>query len=101
MMFVTDAERNMKRNEKNDPILIQKLITRVRQIIVHNLILNSVRYVEFGGARDCDGKLLISLSALHKYWPNWVVPLTKKYKGMCVCENCGLSSDVQGSLNLK
>ena len=89
------------RNEKNDPILIQKIIMRVCPIMVCNLILKCFQDGGFDGARYCDGKLLISLSAMHKYWPNWLVPLTKQYTGMPVCEKCGVVVDVQESLNLK
>ena len=49
----------------------------------------------------CDGKLLIYLLVLRKYWPNLVVPFTKIYKGMCFFDKCGVKADAQESLNLK
>ena len=77
VVVLRDAERNVARDDKNDPVLIQKLIMHVCPISFHNLIL---KYVQDGGFDDdtyCDRKRLISVSALRKYWPNWVVPLTK------------------------
>ena len=62
--------------------------------MVHNLMLNFFQDGGFDGARDCDRKLLISLSALQKYWTNWVVPMTKKYKCMCVYEKCEAEADM-------
>ena len=37
--------------------------------MVHTLILKYVQDGSFDGVRNFDGKLLISLSALWKYWP--------------------------------
>jgi len=52
----------------------------------------------FDGARDAVGNVLISESALRKNWPNHVVPMTKRYKAMCVCDKCGVAHEVHDSV---
>ena len=41
----------------------------------------------FDGARDEDGNVLISETKLRRIWPNWIVPMTERYKTMCACTN--------------
>ena len=69
--------------------------------VVYNEMLRHASEGEFHGARDESGNILISETVLRRIWPNWVVPMTKRYKGMCVCDKCGIPHDVLDSLNLK
>ena len=71
-------------------MLIQKILVRVCPREIHNLLISPVSKGGFAGARDSDGKVLISLTTLRRNWPNWIVPLTKRYKDMCMCVLCGI-----------
>ena len=71
-------------------MLIQKILVRVCPCKIHNLLISLVSKGGFAGARDSDGKVLISLTTLRRNWPNWIVPLTKRYKDMCMCVLCGI-----------
>ena len=38
---------------------------------------------------------------MRRYWPNWIiVPMTKRYKAMCVCVLCGIPNGLAYSLHL-
>ena len=64
-------------------------------------MLKSTEEGGFDGARDIDGNVMISETAMRRRWPNWIVIMTKRFKAMCVCNKCGVPSEVQESLNLK
>lgn len=42
-----------------------------------------------------------SEASLQKYWPNWLVKMTARYKAMCGCEVCVESEDLQENVNWK
>ena len=40
----------------------------------------------FDGARDSAGDFSMSETSIHRWWPNWIVFMTKRSKVMCVCD---------------
>ena len=98
-VWMRDISRKIVRCANNKPVLVQKLLRTVPMREIHNELIKPLP-VGFHGATNCQGSVLISESALNQKFPTWIVPKTKRYKAMCVCDKCGVSHDVQLSVNL-
>ena len=69
----------------------KKLIcTGPRQL--HTLMKQPIS--EGGFSSEKYGRLFVSLPTMRKYWPNWLVPMSTRYKALCGCECCTLSQDM-------
>jgi len=95
-----DRLGNIVRGRNNEPVHVQKQLARVSPREFHNSMIEPVEKGGFAGARGENGEVLISLTAMRRYWPNWIVPMTKRYKEMCVCVLCGIPNGLAKSLHL-
>ena len=95
------ASDKIVKDDNNEPVLIQKMVAQVCPRLVHLEMLKSPDEGGFYGARDSDGNVLISETAMRRHWPNWIVRMTKRFKAMCVCDKCGVPTEVSESRNIK
>ena len=86
-------------DSNNKPIRIRKMATRVGHREFHNQVIRPAAEGDFAGARDGDGTVSMSCTAMHRRWPNWFVAMTKRLKAMCCCHLCGIPEETQSSIN--
>ena len=96
-----DVNQEVVMDGNNVPVRKQTMVMRAGPRMVHNEMIKPVDQGGFAGAIDSEGKVVICLSTLRKIWPNWLVPMTKRLKAMCVCDKCGVTCEVQESYNLR
>lgn len=75
--------------------MIQKKLICVGPKELHKLMQKPSNQGGYADAFDGSGKVRYSLSTLIVYWPNWLVPMTERYKALCGCEACTISQDMQ------
>jgi len=96
-----DVNQEVVMDDNNVPVRKQTMVMRAWPRMVHNEMIKPVDQGGFAGARDSEEKVVICLSTLRKIWPNWLVPMTKRLKAMCVCNICGVTCEVQELYNLR
>ena len=77
------------------------MVSRVCAREVFNLAIKTPDDGGFDGARDDDNKVVMSETSMNRRWPNWIVRMTKSFKAMCVCDKCGVPTEVHESLTIK
>ena len=87
--------------ETNEPIVIQKIVTQVPKTMIYCGMCEPVDKGGFDGARNEEGTIVISETAMRRNWPNFAVAMTTRYKATCVCDKCGVPTEVHESLNYK
>jgi len=88
------------RDEDNKPVIIQKQVCQLPKTMMYVEMCMPVEESGFDGARDEEGNIVISETAMCRHWPNWVKFKTKRYKNMCVCDKCGVPTEAHESLSL-
>ena len=101
MFLLITGTGTIVRDTNSIAIIIQKLLARICPREIHNLLIKPPADGGFEGARDNEGNVLISKMSMHRRWPNWIVKMTKRFKAMCVCDKCGVPTEVQDSVNIK
>ena len=81
------------------PIQAQKQLICVDPGGLYKLMLMPVNDGGYSRSRDPKDNICYSKSTLIKYWPNWLVPMTARYKYICGCECCTISQEMQENLN--
>ena len=99
--YKNESADKILRDDKGDPIITQKLVSHKPKTMMYVELLKSVPEGGFDAARDSHVNVMISETAMRRRWPNWVVPMTKRFKTMCVCDKCGVPMEGQESLNNK
>ena len=66
-----------------------------------NVALKSPEQGGFDGVRDADGDVIMSETSMMRRWPNWIAKISPRFTATCVCDGCGVPSEVQISLNMK
>ena len=57
-------------------------------LTIEAIRLNMIKEGGFSEARDANGEVFITFSAIRKYWPNHISPMTEHDKLMCGCSDC-------------
>ena len=89
----------IKRDDKNEPIRTRKMVIWVGLREAHNLVIDSEENGGCALARDNEGRVIISCTALRRYWHILIVKMTKRFQGMCMCHLCGVPEAMQLSFN--
>jgi len=89
------------KDDNGDPIIAQKMVYRVSLREVFNLAIKPTDQGGFEGARDSLGNVVMSETSMWRRWPNWIVCMNNRFKAMCVCDKCGVPTEVHESLSLK
>ena len=66
------------KDEKDEPIIIQKLVARLCPREIHLELLKPPEEGGLDGARNSDGKVLISETSMRRRWPNWIVQMATR-----------------------
>ena len=66
----------------------QKVLNAISKPKTHVLMCSPVENGGYEFVLDKEGKVRFSLSAMKKYWPNWVVEMNEAQMIMCACETC-------------
>ena len=82
-VLLRDIEGKLVKDEDNKTVLIQKRVSRVCLREIHNEMLMDSEEGGFDGARDGNGDVVISETAMRRNWPNWIVRMAKRFKAMC------------------
>ena len=83
----------------NKPNRICKMATRGGHREFRNYVIRPAADGGFAGARDGDDNVCMSCTVIHRRWPNWSVPMTKRSKAMCCCHLCDIPEETQSSIN--
>ena len=89
------------KDENDGPMIVQKLVALICPREIFNLAIKHPDEGGFDGARDSDGKVVMSETTMPRHWPNWIVQMTNRFKATCVCDKCGVPTEVQESYNLR
>jgi len=85
-MFVIAFVEKLERDENNEKIRIRKKkVTMTIEEIHREMIKQDGGFPE---ARDENGEVFITPSAIRKYWPNQIGPMKERDKLMCSCAEC-------------
>ena len=74
------------------PIQISKKLVCTGPRQLHSLMKKPVSEGRFSS--ETYGRIFVSLPRMRKYWPNWLVPMSTRYKALCGCECCTLIQDM-------
>lgn len=100
-VFLRSDNGTIVRGDDNEPVVVQKMLAKVPQTHIYQEMVKSTQEGGFDGARDANGEICISESAMRRRWPNYIKPMTNRFKSTCVCDKCGVPSEVHDSLNFK
>ena len=75
-------------DETSLKIRTPKLVSQLYPREIYPEMLKQVDQGGFYGARNEDGRVLISETAMRRHWPNWIVQMKKRYKAICGCDGC-------------
>ena len=76
----------------------QKVLNAISKPKTHVLLCSKVENGGYEFAWDKEGNVCFSLSAMRKYWPNWVVEMNEAQMIMCACEICQIMNDAHVAL---
>jgi hypothetical protein len=79
---------------------VGKLLLEISVRELHNWLVGPVEDGGLASARDANGKVLISDTALRYLLPPQLRKMTPGHKQMCGCEICIVAKSLQGSLNM-
>lgn len=95
-MFVIAFVEKLERDENNEKIRIRKKkVTMTIEEIHREMIKQDGGFPE---ARDENGEVFITPSAIRKYWPNHIGPMKERDKLMCGCADCIIGEENHTSL---
>ena len=95
MILVLTTTEMIVKDENDDPIIVQKLVALICPREIFNLAIKPPAEGGFDGARDSDGKVVMSKTTMRRHWPNWIVQMTNRFKATCVCDKCDVPTKVQ------
>ena len=98
--FANDTLKIPDPEDPNQKIRAGKLLLQVSMRELHNDLLSEDETVGLKEARDENGKVLISDTALRCLRPPQVKPMTERHKVMCGCKICITIKQQQETLNL-
>ncbi|OEU07188.1 hypothetical protein FRACYDRAFT_251490 [Fragilariopsis cylindrus CCMP1102] len=78
---------------------VNKILLQIPVRELHNDLIDADPLVGLAGARDCNGKILISDTKLRELLPPHLRMMSDRYKIMCGCEPCIQMINLQQSYN--
>ena len=101
LLLVVNTTDKLVRGDTGVAVIVPKLVCCQPPWEIHLEVIKPIEEGGFDGARDSEGNVVMSETAMRRNWPNWIVRMTKRFKDMCCCDGCGVPTKVQESLNLK
>ncbi|OEU12947.1 hypothetical protein FRACYDRAFT_243199 [Fragilariopsis cylindrus CCMP1102] len=78
---------------------VNKILLQIPVRELHNDLIDADPLIGLAGARDCNGKILISDTKLRELLPPHLRMMSDRYKIMCGCEPCIQMINLQQSYN--